>query len=241
MSLAYLFIFIMAFIDGGIIIAIFFSIWNACFLLTLILTARYFRNQELNEIKKKIKSNDIETEIIDRSCIVIKGKNEFRIKKEWFCYKIGCLFGLLITLIATVPILILGILLQFLKHMEVRDYSSLIAIILIFIIPLNIPWIIAYLYYRNRKTECFIDKASEVILFKKLLPNYKILKKIIFSDVETFGNSLTDPWSSTYSLKFTDINGVKTTVFEGDEEECTHIYNEISYFLGFKFQDEGES
>ena len=73
------------------------------------------------------------------------------------------------------------------------------------------------------------------------MPNYKILKKIIFSDVETFGNSLTDPWSSTYSLKFTDINGVKITVFEGDEEECTHIYNEISYFLGFKFQDEGES
>jgi len=112
---------------------------------------------------------------------------------------------------------------------------------LIFILPFNIPFFIAYLHFRNRKTECIIDKASEVILFKKLLPKYKILKKIIFSEIKTFEYINLDPMQSCYTLRFTDINGIKITIFGGRKEKCIDIYNKLSDFLGFKFQNEGEN
>ncbi|TFG21465.1 MAG: hypothetical protein EU529_13580 [Promethearchaeota archaeon] len=238
MFIPLLLIFFFAFIEGGTIVAFFFLIWFSGLILTIISVFRFHINLELRDIEKTIKRNDLEIEIINRSCIMIKEKNEFRITEEYFYHKIGSLAGIIIMILVTVPIFFLEILLQVLKYMEIRDYSPLIAIILIFIIPFNIPFIIAYLHYRNRKTVCLINKDSEIILFKKLMPRYKILKKIIFSEIKLFEYIYSDPMSSCYTLRFTDINGVKITVFEGDEEKCIDIYNKISDFLGFKFPNE---
>jgi len=47
---------------------------------------------------------------------MIKEKNEFRIKEDYFYLKIESLMGLMIILVVTVPILILDILSQILKH-----------------------------------------------------------------------------------------------------------------------------
>ena len=236
-----IFIFIMGIIiSKSIIIAFFSSIWFFGLYLTIILFIKFDRNLDLKEDKRKNQSNNNETEIINMRYILIKEKNIFRIIEEWSNVRIGFLFGFIITLVGTGYILILELLLQVLKYGEVRNYLSLVLIVLIFILPFNIPWFIAYLYYRKREIVCIIDKTSKIILLENILPNYKILRKILFSNVKDFGYSIIDTMSCIYSLTFRDIYGVKITVFKGNEEENIHLYNEISNFLEFKFDNENK-
>ncbi len=231
-----IFIFFMAFIDSGVIIALFYMIWIFILYLTIFLIFRHTKNYELKEVKKKMNNYTNGTEVINASYTTVKNKNEFIIENDESLFSHQILLIFMISLVASAPIYILGIIYEAIEHSEVRVDPSYIAFILIFIMILSIPFIIAYLYYRNRITLCNIDKASKVILFRKISPKQKDLKKIFFSNVEDFGYS-EDPMS-TYYLKVRDKYGVKITLFEGWEEECIDIYNKISDFLGFKFPNE---
>jgi len=158
-----------------------------------------------NDIQKKnINENK---EIIDPHCYIIRTEDQLIIKVNWAIFSKIYFYLILLCTITAISIFILSFLNNILRGLI---FLSIVAVVII-------PFLVGYLYYKNRKTEWILNKVSNRISHYKVSSSQKMLNQLEFSEVEYLiyrryrwsDSSLSDVYNLMFYLK----NRKKSNIF----------------------------
>ncbi|MFX1259961.1 MAG: hypothetical protein ACFFAN_19095 [Promethearchaeota archaeon] len=170
--------------------------------------------------------NDKNYEEFDLSfCSITKTQNQLIVKIDQSVDSIMYLFPILILGLPTIAIFLLGLLYNIINALIFLLISSAIII----------PFIPGYLYYRNRKSEWILNRASKKIIHNKISPKYKRLKRVNFSEIDFLiyhQNNWTGPGPAIqYSLNFFLKNLKQVKICVERKEKCKELGIILAKFL----------
>jgi tetratricopeptide (TPR) repeat protein len=161
-----------------------------------------FLNQYKN-LKVDINPNGII--IIDDYFSYFLGENQLKIEENFKGEGKAYLnFLIIIPLLVCIPVILLFYL----------YYDQNLLLSLITFLIADLPFIICYIYYRNRKTDCFLDNSTKLILYRNISPRYKQLRVLNFSDINfiLFTGSKSS-WEVNLSFQLYSNERVKITEY----------------------------